>query len=135
MSLSNAIGSLNDALFPTNPSKVTSERLGVFGGESTGFAHGVETLFAKSFYTNRAKPDEFGVSEGMKGIEVPRSIFNRYALFNFRGLYGGLTGNVSTGFFDQANNPLMGGADSKNVSTSKMMDFYNTNYPRNGYIL
>ena len=133
MSFSNAVGSLNDALFPTNPSKETSERLGVFGGESFGFAHGVENLIAKSFYSNGAKPDEFGVSAGMKGIEIPRSIFNRYALFNFRGLYGGLAGSVSDSFFDDGNNRLMGGADAKNISISKMMEFYNTNYPRISY--
>lgn len=133
MSFSNTVSNLNDALFPTNPSKQTSERLGVFGGESFGFAHGVENLIAKSFYSNGAKPDEFGVSTGMKGIEIPRSIFNRYALFNFRGLYGGLTGSVSDSFFDGQDNKLMGGADAKNISISKMMEFYNTNYPRISY--
>jgi len=126
------LSAVNDNQAP-NPNSTSAGRLGVFGGESTGFAHGVETLFAKSFYANRANPDEFGVSEGMKGVEVPRSIFNRYALFNFRGLYGGLTGDVSSGFFDQANNPLMGGINSKTVSISKMMEFYNENYPRISY--
>ena len=61
----------------------TATRLGVFGGESTGFAHGVETAIAKSFYSNGAVPDQFGVAFGMKAV-IPRSIFNRYALFNFR---------------------------------------------------
>ncbi len=42
MSFSDKIGKLNDALFPTNPSKETDQRLGVFGGESFGFAHGVD---------------------------------------------------------------------------------------------
>jgi hypothetical protein len=118
---------------PPNPNSPSPVRLGVFGGESTGFAHGVETLAAKTFYEGRANPDEFGVSAGMKGIEIPRSIFNRYALFNFRGLYGGLTGDVSKGFFDRPNNELMGGSDARNISISKMMEFYNTNYPRISY--
>ena len=62
MSFYDKIGKLNDALFQTNPSKETDQRLGVFGGESFGFANGVETLFAKSFYANGAAPDEFAVA-------------------------------------------------------------------------
>jgi len=133
MSFSDKIGKLNDALFPTNPSKETDQRLGVFGGESFGFAHGVETLFAKSFYANGAAPDEFAVAVGMNQI-VPRSIFNRYALFNFRGMYGGLTGGeVFNGFFDQPNNPIMGGEAARNLSIAKLMEYFNENYPRISY--
>ena len=133
MSFSDKIGKLNDALFPTNPSKETDQRLGVFGGESFGFAHGVETLFAKSFYANGAAPDEFAVAVGMNKI-VPRSIFNRYALFNFRGMYGGLTGGeVFNGFFDQPNNPIMGGEAARNLSIAKLMEYFNENYPRISY--
>ena len=133
MSFSDKIGKLNDALFPTNPSKETDQRLGVFGGESFGFAHGVETLFAKSFYANGAAPDEFAVAVGMNQI-VPRSIFNRYALFNFRGMYGGLTGGeVFNGFFDQPNNPIMGGEAERNLSIAKLMEYFNENYPRISY--
>ena len=40
--------SVNDNT-PPNPNSSTATRLGVFGGESTGFAHGVETAIAKSF--------------------------------------------------------------------------------------
>ncbi len=133
MSFSDKIGKLNDALFPTNPSKETDQRLGVFGGESFGFAHGVETLFAKSFYANGAAPDEFAVAIGMNQV-VPRSIFNRYALFNFRGMYGGLTGGeVFNGFFDQPNNPIMGGEAARNLSIAKLMEYFNENYPRISY--
>ena len=79
MSFSDKIQSLNDALFPTNPSKETADRLGVFGGQSFGFAHGVDTLFAQTFYKDRAVPDEFGVAVGMNA-PVPKSIFNKFAL-------------------------------------------------------
>jgi len=133
MPLSNAISSVNDALFPTNPSKATSDRLGVFGGESVGLAHEIEQGVAKSFYQNGALPDQFSVSEGMQNIKVPRSIFNKYALFNFRGMYGGLVGSTSDAFFDQANNRLTGGNDSHNVSISKVMEFYNQNYQKISY--
>ena len=47
MSFSDKIGKLNDAMFPTNPSKETDQRLGVFGGESFGFAHGVENTLTE----------------------------------------------------------------------------------------
>ena len=65
---------------------------------------------------------------------VPRSIFNRYALFNFRGMYGGLTGGeVFNGFFDQPNNPIMGGEAARNLSIAKLMEYFNENYPRISY--
>jgi len=133
MPLSDKIGKLNDALFPTNPSKETDQRIGAFGGEATGFAHGVETLFAKSFYANGSVPDVFGVAVGMNSV-IPRSIFNRYALFNFRGLYGGLTGGeVFNNFFDQPDNPAMDGNAARNVSIAKLMEYFNTHYPRISY--
>ena len=78
-------------------------------------------------------PDQFGVATGMKAV-VPRSIFNRYALFNFRGLHGGLTGGKPfTDFKDSPDNATMGGSDSKNVSIAKLIDYFNTNYPRISY--
>jgi len=133
MPFNDTIGKLNDALFPTNPSKETANRLGVFGGESFGFAHGVDTMFAKNFYKDKAVPDEFGVAVGMNA-PVPRSIFNKYALFNFRGLYGGLTGGeVFNDFHDKPNNPTMGGDASRNVSIAKLIEYFSTNYPRIGY--
>jgi len=124
---------LNDALFPTNPSKETADRLGVFGGESFGFAHGVDTLFAKNFYVDTAVPDQFGVAVGMN-TPIPRSVFNKYALFNFRGFYGGLTGGSPfADIRDSANNKTMGGENSKNVSIAKLIEYFNQNYPRIGY--
>lgn len=134
MALNDAIQSVNDALFPTNPNKNTADRLGVFGGESTGFAHGVETMFAKTFYQAGSKPDAFGVAKGNSETVIPRSIFNRYALFNFRGMHGSVVGSKDfNGFYDSAENPLMGGDNSKKVSISKIMEFYNDNYPRISY--
>ena len=124
---------LNDALFPTNPSKETADRIGVFGGESFGFAHGVDTLFAKNFYVDTAVPDQFGVAVGMN-TPIPRSVFNKYALFNFRGFYGGLTGGSPfADIRDSANNKTMGGENSKNVSIAKLIEYFNQNYPRIGY--
>lgn len=127
-----SVNTTNSAL-PTNPNSSTAQRLGVFGGQSVGLAHEIEAEAAKTFYGGRSLPDAFGVSEGMQNIEIPRSIFNKYALFNFRGMYGGLTGDVSKDFFDSPDNKLMGGADSKSISIAKMMEFYNENYPRLSY--
>jgi len=133
MPFNDRIADLNDALFPTNPSKNTADRIGAFGGESFGFAHGVETLFAKSFYSQGAVPDQFSVAVGMNQ-PVPRSIFNRYALFNFRGMYGKLNGGeVFNGFFDQPNNPVMGGEAARNVSIAKLIEYFNENYARISY--
>ena len=135
MSFSDKIQSLNDALFPTNPSKETADRLGVFGGQSFGFAHGVDTLFAQTFYKDRAVPDEFGVAVGMNA-PVPKSIFNKFALFNFRGMHGGLTGGaVFNGYTDSVDNPASGGStvNAKQVSIGKLIEYFNDNYPRIGY--
>ena len=124
--------SVNDNT-PPNPNSSTPNRLGVFGGESAGFARGLESSTAKSFYTNRAVADEFGVAVGMNS-EIPRSIFQKFALFNFRGLYGGLTGSgVFNDYTDSPNNEAMGGSNAKNISISKLIEYYNTNYPRIGY--
>ena len=124
--------SVNDNTAP-NPNSSTAERLGVFGGESTGFAHGVETLYAQSFYSQKSVADQFGVAVGMDA-PIPRSIFNKYALFNFRGMYGGLTGgDVFNGFRDSPNNPAMGGTNSKQVSIGKIIEYFNDNYARIGY--
>lgn len=119
---------------PTSDSdNVASGTLGVFGGESAGFAHGVDQLYAASFYQGRTKPDGLTVAKGMDGIEIPRSIFNQYALFNFRGMYGGLTGDVSADFFDSPSNTLMGGDGAHNISVAKLIDFFDTTYPRIAY--
>ena len=47
-SLSKGVSNLNSAMFP-QPNKLNNERLGVFGGESVGFAKGVGELYAKQF--------------------------------------------------------------------------------------
>ena len=101
--------------------------------KATFFNISLYSLFAKSFYANGSVPDVFGVAVGMNSV-IPRSIFNRYALFNFRGLYGGLTGGeVFNNFFDKPDNPAMGGNAARNLSISKLMEYFNTHYPRISY--
>ena len=87
---SNAISSLNDAMAPA-PNKATPSLLGAFGGESTGFAKGVSELYSQGFYQNGALPDAFTVAKGMENNEIPKSIANSYALFNYQGFSGGFT--------------------------------------------
>ena len=131
MSFSDRVQSLNDALFPTNPSKETADRLGVFGGQSFGFAHGVDTLFANNFYQDKAVGDQFAVAVGMT-TPIPRSIFNKFALFNFRGLYGGLTGGKPfESFRDDGYNDE--GYNARNVSIGKIIEYYGDNYARIAY--
>ena len=146
---SDAVGSINDAMFPTNPNKSTSLKLGAFGGESAGLAKDITEGVYKSFYQNKAVADAVAVPSGMKA-DIPRSIFNKFALFNFRGMYGGLTGGeVFNGYFDGPTigtsqdgksseitataNPAMGGDASKRVSIAKLIEYFNTNYPKIGY--
>jgi hypothetical protein len=125
------INTVSDAL-PLN-SGGFNRRLGVFGGESTGFAGDVLGQVTKSFYGTRAEADGFTVAKGMTD-PIPRSIFNEYALFNFRGMYGGLVGNSPfEQYKDIPNNPLMGGHDAQNVSISKLIEFFEEFYPKIGY--
>ena len=132
---SDAVSSINSALFP-GPFKANNELIGPFGGESNGFASSVESKYASSFYVNRAQADGLTVPKGFKD-PIPRSIFNQYALFNYRGLYGGLLGNVSDSYFDsefgQGRGRLVGGDNARNLSISKIIDFYNTYYPKISY--
>ena len=68
--LSEKIGSLNDAMYP-GPNKLNNDRLGPFGGESTGFAKGVSDLYSKNFYTNSAVADSLTVAKGMSDTPIP----------------------------------------------------------------
>ena len=122
---------LNEALYP-NPNSVSGDRLGAFGGQSTGLAKEVTTEVAKTFYANKTQPDAFTVAAGMTD-PIPRSIFNRYALFNFRGFYGGLTGDQSKNYRDAESFQFMGGERSKNPSVSKIISFYEETYPKIAY--
>jgi len=87
----------------------------------------------KNFYGKSAEADQFTVAKGMSA-PIPRSIFNEYALFNFRGMYGGLTGSEPFSLFrDTPNNPLMGGYNAHNVSIPRLIEFFDQFYPKIGY--
>jgi hypothetical protein len=117
----------------TNPGSFRSSPLGVFGGEASGFASDVLQEVTKGFYSLSAVADAYTVAKGMEA-PIPRSIFNEFALFNFRGLYGGLTGGEPFNFYrDQPNNPIMGGYDAHNVSIPRLIEFFDTNYSKIGY--
>lgn len=117
----------------TNAGSFNSTPLGVFGGESVGFAGDVLNEVTKNFYSKRAAADGYTVAKGM-GSPIPRSIFNEYALFNFRGMYGGLIGDEPFDYFkDLPNNPLMGGYDAHNVTIPRIIEFFDSFYPKIGY--
>ena len=123
---------LNSAM-PPSPNSNQATPLGVFGGESVGFAGDIMEAVTANFYKLKAVGDAYTVAKGM-GSEIPRSIFNEYALFNFRGMYGGVVGNLPFNYFnDNGENLLMGGYDAHNVSISKLIEFFDTNYPKIGY--
>jgi hypothetical protein len=129
---SEIITGLNSAL-PTGPNSNNAVTLGVFGGESVGFASDVADAVSETFYSKSVAPDAYTVAKGMNA-PIPRSIFNEYALFNFRGMYGGLTGGLPFSYFtDTPDNPLMGGSDAHNVSISKIVEFFDEHYPKIAY--
>lgn len=125
--------STTDSALPPNPASINGGILGSFGGESSGFAHEVLHEVTKNFYTKSAEADAFTVAKGMSS-PIPRSIFNEYALFNFRGMYGGLTGDEPfRNFFDLPNNPIMGGYDAHNVTIPRLIEFFDSFYPKISY--
>jgi hypothetical protein len=129
---SNKIESLNDAMYP-QPSKANSKLVGPFGGEAVGFAKGVADLYSKNFYTNTALPDAATVANGMSTTPIASSIANKYALFNYQGFYGNLETAQQDKYIDTADNPLMGGKNATNVSLPKIINYFDTNYPKIGY--
>ena len=127
------ISDLNSALYP-NPNSASNKRIGEFGGESYGFTKDIAEQYAKGFYSDRAQADGFSVAKGMT-LPIPRSIFNQYALFNYRGFYGGLTGDTSQYFKDEEGsaNTLSGGAFANTVSIGKLISYFEEYYPKIGY--
>ena len=124
---------ISDYLYPDTSSG--NGRLPVFGGESFGFARGITEQFAKSFYSNKTTPSPLTVPRGSTG-ELPRSTFNRFALFNYSGFYGNAATDNSSGYRDdnQASRSFSGkSAGSQTPTIPKIIEFYNTNYPDIGY--
>ncbi len=132
MKFSNVISDLNSAMFPA-PNKNNASLLGAFGGENVGFAKGVSEMYSNGFYQSGAAPDAFTVPTGMEETIIPKSIANSYALFNYQGFNGGFTNGSAAGFFDQANNPLMGGVQANQVSIPKIITFFDDTYPKINY--
>ena len=83
------IRDLNDSIFP-GPNKNNDQILGVFGGESVGFARSLADTVATSFYSadNAAEASGDTIPKGMSGKKIVGSIANKYALFNYQGMYG-----------------------------------------------
>jgi len=112
-------------------------RLPVFGGESAGFAKGVTEQFAKNIYgqEGRAKPTDIGVPKGFTG-DLPRSGFNKLALFNYSGFYGSPGADSSAAYRDDnpASRSFLGRDNgSQTLTIPKIIEFYNSAYPNIGY--
>jgi len=124
---------INNALYPN--ANNNGDRLPVFGGESFGFAAGVSDSYAKSFYSKKAKPDGLAVPTSFFG-ELPRSIFNQYALFNYSGFYGNAAKDNSKGYRnnDPESKRFSGRSTGAQTPTpAKIIEFYGTNYPNIQY--
>ena len=122
-----------NAAVPPNPSSETPTRNAVFGGQSSGFAAGVADRLSRSFYSEGAAASAETVAKGMGDNEIPRSIANKYALFNFQGFNGNLSTNQKDNYRDVPNNPLMGGDRAHNVTIPKVLEYFATTYPKISY--
>ena len=129
---SNAVSDLNDAMYPQE-NTANANLVGPFGGQATGFAKGVSDLYSKNFYVNSAIASADTVAKGMATSPIATSIANKYALFNFQGFYGNLESSQNNNYIDQSDNPLMGGSNATNVSLPKIINYFDTNYPKIGY--
>ena len=132
MKFSDKISDLNDAMFPS-PDKNTPSLIGAFGGESFGFAKDVAAGYSAGFYQESAQADAVTVPTGMAEALIPKSIANSYALFNYQGFNGGFVNAAQSGYFDQEGNTLMGGKQAHNVSLTKIISFFDTNYEKIRY--
>ncbi len=141
-SLKQKVAEKVDSLLPPNINSASTlsdedinrSRLGVFGGESQGFATDVLAKYgAQSFYVNKAKPDAATVSTGMKDSQLYRAIFNHYALYNYRGFYSGFSGDNTQYFRDQPDNKIHGGEYAHNLTATRVIEFYNDFYPKIAY--
>ena len=140
--LKDKIGLNADAGTPPDINSVNSEyvvatsgRLSVFGGESYGFANDVLAEYgSQAFYgADKYTPDPVTVAKGMANSKLNRAIFNEYALFNYRGFYGGFSDDVTLYYKDQANNKISGGEYAHNLTASRVIQFYEDYYPKIAY--
>jgi len=122
--------------------------VGPFGGATphatAGFAKSImESLSTNWGYGVGVLPawDQVPINSSEKGSgELPRSLINQYALFQYRGLYGALTDNPATIFSDFIDgqditgqpNPN-GGDYAKNVTLSRIVQWFLERYPGIGY--
>jgi hypothetical protein len=132
MNFSDKIQDLNDAM-PQAPNKNNANVLGAFGGQSQNFARGVAEQYAEQFYVEGAEPDAFTVPTQLQDKVIAKSIANSYALFNYQGFNGSLGSSAKNFYTDQEDNPLMGGDQAHNVSLPKIIEFFQTNYPKINY--
>lgn len=122
-----------NAAVPPNPNSATPTRNVAFGGQSSGFAAGIADRLSSSFYSSGAMASADTVAKGMGDSEIPRSIANKYALFNFQGFNGNLETSQTDKYRDIPNNPLMGGDRAHNVSIPKVLEYFATTYPKISY--
>ena len=121
----------------TQPEKVdvtTKEYGQAYSVKEAPAALTVSPLFSKDNGNNLAQnwPNS---DEG----RLPYSLFNRYALYNFRGFYGGYAPSL-TDYYTDVNNasskfrgPELRGFNIHDISEKKIIEYYNENFPRLAY--
>ena len=128
---------INDAIYP-DPGKVTemNGRIGAFGGQTRGFSKETLMTATSNFYSQKSEADGMSIPIGMQKIELPRSIANQYALFNFKGMYFGLDKDPSAAYKDGVtgeSNAISGGDNAKNVTLHKIISYFSENHPHIHY--
>lgn len=139
----------NDA--SSNITKSVESNQSTRNGNTYSAAYGVRAVPAAitvdpSFSTNtgelspRYPYSEDNTGENNKKGILPFSLFNKYALYNFRGFYGGYDGSQADNYTDKDNasakisrGPELRGYDITDVTEKKIIKYYLENYPRIAY--
>ena len=112
--------------------------LPVFGGEGVGLANDVAMLAARQFYANTAEGDAMSIPVGQEGKQIPRAIFNKYALFNYKGMHWGLDSDPGAqgqyrDTIEGGVQQIQGGQQARHVTANKIITFFQERYPHIGY--
>lgn len=112
-----------------------------YGVKAAPAALSVDPMFSKSGGTISPNWPYTGAGgeDDEKGL-LPYSLFNRYALYNFRGFYGGYAPSKAEYYKDsnpkagsEFRGPELRGYDIVDVNEKKVIDYYSEHYPRIAY--
>jgi len=130
---------------PNSNSSILNEAYGDGSNAAgRGFSQSVSDACAQYFYSQSMIADGLSIPIGMQETKIPRSIANKYALFNFKGLYYGLDSDPQMygGYRDIGSNIFEGGGSAfqgpafdraKNVNMTRIINFFRERWPHISY--